>query len=502
MNLGRKNLRTMKGIILIVMIIVSNSIFAQNYQNICSPGVSFYSDDAFYNLLAFSRDSMVVYPNLDTLFISYPAIHDSGGNCYDTTNGSVFGRKVLRTALGSRFLFFNWVGDTITIIPGTGLNQGWTLFHFTNGPYFQANVSSIAPESFLGTTDMVKTITLQAKNGLGVNIPHPINGMTFKISEHYGIISFFKIYKFPEEVWKVSLAGKQTPLIGVQYASAFDLFNFEIGDEFHYKGFYKNYQWYGGLTEWKEIKTIVSKSIYIDSIVYKSYRCRRETRTESPYYLTIQDTVMDVYYLADPFYSSLPEQFLPATNQWYATPYCNAFEGFCGRLIKVLRPNAYSYSLNCWGMGSGGVSGDEIVQHYTDGLGETFYHRRMTMQMLIERREELMFFHKGNEICGTPVAVDCSVLVGQREVSQSDKVEIKIVPNPARSFITINFRYTNDKSYEILVLNILGEEVLTISVPENEQSANIDVNDWTRGLYIVLVKQNNLVYTQETVLIN
>ncbi|MEI7661199.1 MAG: hypothetical protein WCK34_03325 [Bacteroidota bacterium] len=81
----------MKRIFLLLLALSSGILTAQNYQNICSPGISYYRDEIFFGQWgAFSRDSVVALPNQDTIFYSYKAIRDSAGTWWlDYSNGSV-----------------------------------------------------------------------------------------------------------------------------------------------------------------------------------------------------------------------------------------------------------------------------------------------------------------------------------------------------------------------------------------------------------------------------
>ena len=474
----------MKRVSVIIMILFAQYLAGQNYQNICTPGVTFFKSGIDGKLHAFRPDSLVAQSGQDTLFISYMAIRYSGGPCLDTTNGSVFGKKVLHRFVQGQFMFFNHSGDTIIIQTQAGLNHSWTMMHLQSGNYLEAKVTGIATESFVGVSDQVKTISCQAKNSTGGNISHPFNYCVIKLSQHYGLVGFFDVFSSPETLEPVTLSGKQSPAIGVQYASATSLFDFEIGDEFHYSGFIKNYILTGGLTEWTEIKTIIGKTLYIDSAVYISERCRRETRTENPFYISIHDTVIDKYIFTDPFYSSLPDEFLHNQSVWYGIPSCEALDGFNGRNVKVLWPWAIAGGPNCWTFGG---DGDLYTENYTDGLGKTYFHHKMTVQMYTEEQNELVYFHKGNEIWGTPVATDCNTLVGLEHQATSSLTHLGIAPNPAKSYLTIDLAIESVLIRELKIYDILGKQMAVIAISPLENQINLNVFSWPRGVYVIKI---------------
>ncbi|MCX6268713.1 MAG: hypothetical protein NTW16_15400 [Bacteroidetes bacterium] len=138
-----------------------NMLPAQNFQNICSPGITFYKDYSD-NLKAFRRDSVFITGS-DTLFVSYNAIRDTTGECRDVGNGSVLGRKIIKKSNGF-FCFFNRYQDSIFINTQATLNQTWKFCSLPSNSYIQAQVTSIITDSVLGATDQVKVITFQAKN--------------------------------------------------------------------------------------------------------------------------------------------------------------------------------------------------------------------------------------------------------------------------------------------------------------------------------------------------
>jgi hypothetical protein len=480
----------MNRLAVIVLIILAQCVAGQNYQNVCSSGVTFFYNYLPQNILqAFRPDSMVLLPNLDTLFISYPAVHDTGafGTCFDTTNGSVFGRKVLRRTASGQFLFFNRHGDTLTFQTQAGLNQSWTMMHLAGGNYIQAIVTSIAQETFLNVNDMVKTISFQAKNPAGNNITHPFNTKTVKLSQQYGFVTFFQVYYAPEIFANVNLAGKQSPPVGVQRANASDLFNFQVGDEFHYSGYYSLYDNASGVTQWLEIRKIIGRTDYPDTIVYLADRCRRETWDPSLDNTSIHDTITEIYPLADPFFSSLPDHFLreAALLPGRSIPKCISRVTHNGRLTKIRYPDAFCCS-PCWSYATAS-SFDNNEEYYTDGLGRTRFYQSASHLMIMTYLEELMYFHKGNETWGTPVSTDCNTLVGIQPNYGTGCNKIVIKPNPASSILTIDLKIEKDIARELIIYSIPGKEMVHLAVSTGEEQIHFNVISWPRGMYIVKV---------------
>ena len=150
---------------------------AQNWQNICSPGITLY-DDPVNHLSSFRLDSVIASPvNIhDTICYSYPALRKFTGSqsCYDTVYGSVLGNKVLRKANGT-FVFFNHTGDSVFLKTDAALPDSWKMLTLPGSAYILATVTGMETDSVCGLPDQVKVITLQAKNAANQNIQHIFN---------------------------------------------------------------------------------------------------------------------------------------------------------------------------------------------------------------------------------------------------------------------------------------------------------------------------------------
>jgi hypothetical protein len=238
------------------------------------------------------------------------------------------------------------------------------------------------------------------------------------------------------------------------------------------------------------MKTIIAKTMYSDSVIYTVDRCRRETRTEPPFHIAIHDTLTDKYLFQDTFYNSLPDQFIHNSNVWYDTPSIGATEWFGGRNVKILVPSAYVGSPNCWTYSSG-LGKDIHREEFSDRLGRTYFHHEMTIQMYTEEQNELVYFHQGNDIWGTPVATNCNTLVGYEHKASERVNAIIITPNPAQTNVTIKLTITCTQSGELKIFNILGKEMAKVPVLPLENQTNLNVIGWPRGVYVAIFDDNN-----------
>jgi hypothetical protein len=68
---------------------------------------------------------------------------------------------------------------------------------------------------------------------------------------------------------------------------------------------------------------------------------------------------------------------------------------------------------------------------------------------------------------------------------------IKIYPNPACSFINVEFPTFNNEQFKIEILNMLGEVVL--AQPIMASNNNLKIDDLVNGIYYVKISSGNKI---------
>jgi hypothetical protein len=477
-------LPSMRNSILFAFIIGVNSIFAQNFQNICTPGTTLYKS-ASSELKAFRLDSLYPMGNNDTIFISYRTIRpDSSWTCLDTTNGSILGRKILQRQNGW-FLFFNTYNDTIMLNSQASLNETWRFCNLPNNGYIQAKVSAIGNETVLGLTDQVKTITFQAKNSSSADIPHVLNQHYIKLSRHYGLSLMLDVFWIPRDTLVYVLAGKTVPETGLQDLTWQQIYDYNIGDEFHYSGgeyhpinypdMYVNYSY--------DIYQVLGKTSFgNDSVKYVMEYCHKDTTWFSGLVTKTHDTITVSYNFAQLatsnsyWFSKLPQEFFNQDN--VAFDYKQNFE-LDGRQNKFFKTGAYMTTPlfpGCWGYN---VQPDCFTiflseNKYTDGLGHSHYQddcfNSMTGAHIHSKWNNLVYFTKGSETWGNPVATDCWVLTSVDGPATREKPSaIHVVPNPVETVSKIWLDSDGeDEEMHFLLTDYLGKDIArfkTVSQP-------------------------------------
>ena len=460
-------------------------LFSQDYRDICSPGLTFFHTPG-YTLKAFRMDSLQPTGNGDTVFFSDRSIRDSSqsNTCFDTLHGSILGFKVIEYHDG-RFVFFNKNDDTITIKSRAPLNGSWKFCSFPAG-WIKATIAVLIADTVLGTTDSVKVISLQAMDSSNDSIPNPINQVTLKLSKDFGLTKMLDVYNIPDSTQIYTLAGKSSLFIGTQDITWPDIFNFNVGDVFHYTGFYEENGWMQ--VNWKSIQTVLQKKVYgnYDTIFYTIQSCTRNNYSTYSSFST--DTITETYvngmYNYSPEPPGLPDEFIPhysGSDPYGAGGYATLFSAndgsFNGRLTKISCPNYYSRVTGCWNYGLFEAFG--AVQ-YTRGLGITFsVSGEIDPDGPTATQSELVYYKQGPESWGTPVGTDCSSLAGIDDSNKTGDSFLQLFPNPASHMIMI---YSPANGL-LGIFNLSGQQVLqqNITVP----ATTLDISTLPSGVYIV-----------------
>jgi hypothetical protein len=474
-----------------LFLFASVSVFAQDYGHICSPGVTFFhTPDG--TLKAFRRDSVQPLGGGDTLFFSYRTIRDNGqlwGTCYDTLHGSLLGYRIVKKQDG-RFWFFNKNDDTITINSQAALDDSWKFCNIPGG-HIQATVTSIIMDTILGNTDLVKVVTLQAKNSSNVNIPHILNQYTLKLSKDYGLTKMLDVYFIPDDTLVYNLAGKESPMIGVQNISWLDIFNFNVGDEFHYV---QTDWWNGGVvTHSKYINTILQKyeNGNSDTLIYTFQNC---SQTINPGGITSRiDTIVQTYTFGNNgMYPGgepgLPESLIPdypgGVGFNFASRHSGYDSSYNGRLTKITEPMYFEFQSGCWQYG---LFESYTKLDYTSNLGNTAYYSSAAGSYGLEIHQfNLVYFKLGSETWGTPVATDCNTLVGLEEQNTAVQPAFRVVPNPAASSFQLIFdQFDLQKTLTFRLQDGSGRFVMKGDVKNNPST--IERGSLPAGLYFLLI---------------
>ena len=480
-------MRNNLGLYFIVFSMGILSLNAQNYQNICSPGNTYFGSH-IHVLKSFRRDSAQLVPSsyADSIIWSFLTIQDVTGYppCLDTTFGSILGQKVLQKASGD-FIFFNKNGDSIYIRPNYPIMQSWKCVNLPDNCYLNATIIQVSEDTVLGVPDSVKTIILQAKNAGGQNISHNFNGKEIHISKSFGFTLIYDLVRFPDDTAAYRLEGKSSPAIGYQDFSIEECYDFDVGDEFHY-------MYLEPLQLDFRIQRVLNKSVSVtgDTIIYTWERCVHSH--EGPYWVNIHDTIEESIILHSlSFYSQFlkqPFEYDPYLLGNYF--YCNRFEristNYNSRSTKRIRYKKHMKG-SCW------LQTDYHKHYdYSKGLGLTHNYYTFKWEQFpgywiwLEIYDRLIYYLKGTETWGTPYAPDCETLVKIDTIYRNPSHTLLIVPNPVRvrAEISVYFLEPGEKA-NLVLFDYLGREIFRDSFHANPYI--FFSNRISPGLYIIKV---------------
>jgi hypothetical protein len=466
----------MKRCLFFALILLTNLASGQNYRNICTQGVTFYKNSQSA-LKGFRLDSVLLPGGNDSVFLSYRSIIDTGGTCMDTTNGSILGLKIYKKNNGW-FYFFNRYNDSIRINSQAALNDSWKFINLPNGGYLQAEVTGIITDSVLGTTDQVKIISFQAKDGNNNNIGHVLNQRSIKLSQHYGLTQMLHVYFIPDDTTAYVLAGKSHPAIGIQEITWKDIYNYDIGDVFHYAGYASGP---GGSGVWERRQLVLNKIVYgiNDSVLYLIERCVSEGGGPPPYSYTWIDTTNVMCNFDQLMDNALPEEFnnINCTNEYYRKIGFNHQRQTKGINLYIWCNQGPLH--NCWLNPYPPLS----IKEYTEGLGCTY-------NLYEYSREYLVYYQKGSETWGTPVTTDCGIQLGTGQKQKAGEITLQIIPNPVEyqaEIILDGFDYHDNLKY--VLYDYSGHMVKEGNVESNIFS--FDRWGFSNGIYLLIVRDNN-----------
>jgi hypothetical protein len=468
-------------------ILCSLILAGQDYQNICSPGYTFYKGSSPL-INEYHYDSLGII-NQDTVYYSFYTIHANpyGSQCMDTDLGPLLCRVVSKKPNGW-FYFLDRNSDSIKINTQAGLNQWWNCRLFYGNRYIEAKVIDVRQDSVIDTVDQVKEIMFMVKNQDGTVFPHMINGTKVILSKHFGFTKTIEFNRFPNDTISYFLIGKTLPTRGMQGFGWRDVYNFEIDDEFHYAGLCFSNQGLG--PHYESIKKILDKTIYgnNDSVEYIIEACTNVYYPPVNY--DTHDTIIEKYNFIslslNPALSYAPYEFIPNDYYEYA-PEVKLQTKFNGRPVKFFWNYAFQYfeNMHCW---QGSYYTPQKKFEYSPGLGRTyFWWLDEGYQTWNLGYEDLVYFKKGNEEWGTPVAEDCSVLLATSDKKKDNKISLTFSPNPVWQSAAIQINgIDNLRGFLIGIYDILGRNVMTIPIAEGHTT--FIRGGLPSGLYLYILK--------------
>jgi hypothetical protein len=518
-----------KSLLHILFLLSFVTVQAQNYQAIKSNMVRFYNGD--YGQYGIRIDS-VAFVNGDSLLFNYCTIREEQtgfGPCYYLNAPSMIGRVVVNRPNGET-LFFNRFGDTVRVNTQAGLNDSWVLMSISADTHLMASVTAIGQEEWLGLSDMVKTITVQAVDGMGQEFDHPANGSEMWIGEQLGLLKGFDLFYFPHFdpdyypqaeffIRPYMISGMEDQGVGLRRVSSSELYDLNLCDEFH---FTKTIETYGdGPPDFTRSKrTVVGKNVGATSVTYQfeTYGCRYHyiyngganppytqvftriypsiTTVTYPYRLDSNESLMPMEFEIISHDSVLGTTGVQHDYEWTHIPdyalfanlpsvsYSTTGSNYLNFYVDNDVPLCSNNDCSCWGNYYNGFSGGTTAI----GLGkvqeiEFIYNDWSDWQ---RTQTSLVYYNKCGVEWGTPHSE--GLLTGVNETDVERNAMVNVWPNPANQFITIEWQ--REEEGEFILLDMTGKEV--IRKQSHEQRETIDVSSLSSGLYLLQLVQGEV----------
>lgn len=421
---------------------------------------------------------------------NFSEIHDEGyiiyhefENCVSPTKPSWIGNQVLIKDNGFN-VFFNRQNDSIFINTQAQLNESFVFYNYPDGSYFLATIGAEEIISFLGISDTAKTIILQLYTSDNQPATSLLNEKELIISKNYGFYKTLNFRDFPEfgtwtfQVREHILYGHENIVEGFKKMALKDIYDFEVGDEYHYKKDFstEDFSW-----SQQTIRHVLNKEWISDDVVKYQFH-KEEWGYEGPvpyyeFYHTI-DTVFEIFSDLDSIISeALP--FEPYTLNY----------NFPRISFNIIKTDDYNYrpalgitdngyeqynSDTCyyrWWFDSGTLSSNVYVKGC--GMLENYYSFDYPTEYAYY--SNLLYFKKPNEEWGIPLTPP-TIRIQENALSE----KVILFPNPASDILNINF----DKQLKIktiAICNPAGQLVIQKQSPIN----SIDISSLQAGLYFV-----------------
>jgi hypothetical protein len=455
---------------------------AQNYQTVYTNNTSHFSsiDATHPGRILFNTihiDSVASSTNFD-FFWNFVNLQDSvNRSCFPANRTTWIGGIITSSYMGYD-VYYNSSWEVISIqFMWSPLNYTWHIYNYSNGDYIEGEITSISNETFIGITDTVKTITLTAKDSIGNTISNPLNGKQLKISKNHGWVQLLAFRYFPTDTVIHTLAGLENESAGIQNLTARDIFDFDIGDEFHYDDFQQT-----SAPVWarhRSIDRVLSKNYSSgnDTVYYTIDRCaRHEFQNFSTYNVyASHDTLIDAYQLTSSSLDDYSWQF--HTPNGFGDGYLDFYKDttYYGRVKKQTH---YYYTQtgpnSCYEMAVGFCVFQDRT--YAKGLG-WIWENDITCSS-----GGLVYYKKGSEEWGTPLS--CSVLMSNESITFKNNL-ISVYPNPTPSNSPITFTFPiSTLNRELLIHDITGKEITRYSLPANSTTQQIHLPQMHAGLYV------------------
>jgi hypothetical protein len=482
----------MKKLLLLLTVIASIQVSAQNYQTVRSNQINYYGTPNLNYILATRTDSFDL-SGLDSIFYSYKTIRNndtaSTTDCQYLVGPNWYGEKVIIKNNGEN-LFFNKDSDTIHIQTQAHFEDTFLVYVYPSGlDSIFATVISEDTMTILGVLDSIKSLQFFSTAGSFITPGQA------SFSKNHGFVDWFASYSFPlpyvgafgntviNYTGAYSLVGHEYPRVGITKPRVGEIYDFEIGDRFIFGSSEtaSSSYWNNSHTE----RTVIGKTLYGTDSVYYTYhdttRFIEYVGFGDPIYTYSGSDYTVVYKSLLSLNDSLfPEEFNFSTeNSWN---YLSMND--CGRLEET----AYATSLSLYDWPASNcvvaymLSWGESSTAFISGLGQVSPYGYLNPGYDNHTYSSLGYYSKVDEdTCGTPG------FLGLEEANQSNQPSFVIYPNPTSGDINLVIQSEFSSNVELIITDLTGKLVYQENISEDQLASGLTISteNFEFGIYFV-----------------
>ena len=430
----------------------------------------------------------------DTTFYFNRLLDTIGDGSCEIINGdtTLLGYKAIaRDDVNGTYVFFNKLGDSIFIRTKLDIEEEWHIYDFPDGSgrYVKGYALNQLNGGILpGMFDSIYRIKLNVYNNLGV-IQWGIfpNETIIDFSKNYGIVQFWPFYDFPNDKAALLLRGVTDPYTNIVDVDARQAFDFQLGNEFHYREEVVPDNGSGAdkrISAWKYY--VMGINATPTSVTYQMEYVQFDTLYfgATPSSTITWDTIDITYNYADyGFLDTIELNVFQADHFGYSDFVKNdsIYKGLAHKYVYDWFE--YNEATNCM---SNPDNISQPEQLYGDGLGLMHYTDSTDAENYY--LFDMVYFQKGLLLWGTPY--DFSGL----DVAIRNKTlePLNVYPNPASTFIHFT---VPDATYQITVYSIDGKELSKQEISSANNCASIDITELEKGIYIAKISSGQNVYS-------
>ena len=475
---------------------VSSTLLAQN--SFFDLSAHFYYNSFFSEeIWPVKVDSLVEINGDQTFYFNEGLVSVWGDGCLDTAGPSIVGPKITFLANGN-YLFYNRFGDSIPIYMDAQVGDSWICFQDSNLTV-NAEVESIADEIYDGYMDEVHkfrfSVTGNDLRSKSVDNHYIKIGVASGVIRNLSWVSFPFIHnrlnitdRLPSSEFSDSVYPEFDELFNLSKA---DLFNFQIGDEYHIQ--YK--EWRGNPFVYDRVLTKLEVIDRVDEadqlkIIYSRMKQVGVDSTyidpdSNPHFFQIyNDVVNDT---VEGIYSKIP-------NPLYGNPMVYSNYG-----VNVMKKKYNNISfvpdyLMIYPIFDSCARYDDLFypaeNHYVLGLGGPYYSYHDNSKSIVTKQRKIRYYNTENSgIYGSPIE-----FVGLDNLNQSN--DLRIYPNPVTD--VVKFDSGTLQPDRVVVFDTRGRKVLDKELFNPASGSALKVSHLPQGLYVFVLYRAGQIRARQT----